>query len=233
MILPVWNEGERLGAQLLAMAPYLSVCDIWVSDASSSDGSTAIERLRAAGVAAVLNVHERGVSLALRPAIAHALLDGYEGIILMDGNGKDDPAMLLRFASALASGVDYAQGSRYIAGGRGVNTPKIRDLLIRFVHSPLFSLACGRRFTDSTIGSRGFSRRLLADPRVRPFRDIFRDYELYFYLGWAACRFGFWVADIPVTRSYPKTGPVPTKITLRRGYWQMFNPLLMLLLRRY
>lgn len=233
VVIPVWNEGERLRSQLIAMAPHLSTCDIILSDSSSTDGSTAVEALRASGVRSLVTVHERGVSLALRPGIAHALDEGYEGVVLMDGNGKDDPKMLGQFAKALDSGADYAQGSRYLAGGAGVNTPRVRDLLIRYVHSPLFSLACGRRFTDSTVGSRAFSRRLLTDERVRPFRSIFRDYEIYFYLGWAACRFGFRIADVPVTRSYPASGAIPTKISLRHGYWQMFRPLLLLLTRRY
>lgn len=233
VVIPVWNEGHRLSAQLVAMRPYLSVCDIVIADSSSTDGSTSIEVLGASGVRALVKVYERGVSLALRPAIAHVLDEGYEGLILMDGNGKDDPKMLARFGEALASGVDYAQGSRYLAGGAGLNTPRTRDLLIRYVHSPLFSLACGRRFTDSTVGSRAFSRRLLSDERVRPFRSVFRDYDLYFYLGWAACRFGFRVADVPVTRAYPESGEIPTKITLRHGYWQMLRPLFLLLTRRY
>ena len=233
VLIPVWNEGERLRSQLRAMAPYRSVCDIFVADASSTDGSTAPEVLRSGGVRALVTVQDRGVGAALRPALAHAILDGYEGVIFMDGNGKDDPEMLPRFSAALERGIDYAQGSRYIAGGQGVDTPITRDLLIRLVHSPLFSLACGRRFTDSTVGSRAFSRRMLIDPRVRPFRRDFRYYEIYFYLGWIACRLGYRVADVPVTRIYPKRGPIPTKISLRRGYWQMFSPLLMLLLRRY
>lgn len=232
-LIPVWNEGERLRAQLGALAALDDVADVFIADAGSTDGSTAPNELAALGVRALVTVLERGVSLALRPAMAHALLDAYDGVILMDGNGKDDPAMLEAFADALAGGADYAQGSRYIPGGRGVNTPKVRDLLIRWVHSPLYSIACGRRFTDSTIGSRAFSRRFLLDARVLPFRHSFRYYDLYFYLGWAACRLGFAVVDVPVTRTYPANGPVPTKMTLTRGYWHMIAPLFGLMLGRY
>lgn len=232
-IIPVWNEGERLGMQLRALAAFGDITDVFIADASSADGSTTPTELASLGVRALITVFDRGVSFALRPAIAHALLDGYDGVILMDGNAKDDPAMLGAFADALARGADYAQGSRYIAGGHGVNTPRVRDLLIRCIHSPLYSIACGRRFTDSTIGSRAFSRRFLLDSRLRPFRQRFRHYELYFYLGWAACRLGYAVVDVPVTRTYPAGGPVPTKITLRRGYWHMIAPLFGLIFGRY
>lgn len=233
VIVPVWNEGSRFRDQLVAMGRYLSVCDVVVADGGSNDGSTAPAALQSAGVRALVNVSGRGVSTSLRPAIAHALMEGYEGVILMDGNGKDDPRMLADFIRALDAGADYAQGSRYLPGGRGINTPVSRDLLIRLVHSPFFSILAGRRFTDSTIGSRAFSSRFLLDPRVRPFRSEFQYYDLYFYLAWAACRLGFRVSDVPVTRRYPADGPTPTKIVGIRGRWRMIRPLFMLLLRRY
>lgn len=232
-IIPVWNEGERLRAQLARVQPLLDVTDIFVTDAESTDGSTAAAALALAGVRERITVFARGVGLALRPAIAHALLDGYDGVILMDGNGKDDAGMLATLAVHLDAGADYVQGSRYIQGGRGINTPKVREVLIRAVHSPLYSLACGRWFTDSTIGTRAFSRRFLVDPRVLPFRDRFRYYDLYFYLGWRACRLGFRVADAPVTRAYPDHGPTPTKIKSAIAYWRMIGPLFGLILGRY
>ena len=232
-IIPVWNEGERLGSQLARIRPFLNVTDIIVADGNSTDGSTDAGALEQTGVRALITVFDRGVGLALRPAIAHALIDGYDAVILMDGNGKDDAGMLATFAAQLDAGADYVQGSRYIKGGRGINTPRLREILIRAIHSPLYSLACRRWFTDSTIGSRAFSRRFLTHPRVRPFRQRFRFYDLYFYLGWRACRLGFRVAHAPVTRAYPQHGPTPTKIGSPRAYWRMIGPLFGILLGRY
>lgn len=233
VIVPVWNEGARLRAQLAAMHPYLDDCDLIIADSLSSDGSTDPGTLEAAGVRALVSVEGPGMSPALRASIAHAVIDGYEGVILMDGNNKDDPEMLSGFARALGAGADYAQGSRYIPGGRGINTPLMRHVVIRYFHSPIFSLLCGRWFTDATVGSRAFSRQFLLDPRVRPFRRVFVYYDLYFYLAWAACRLGFRVTDVPVTRTYPASGPVPTKITSIRAYWRMIRPLVMIALRRF
>ena len=207
--------------------------DVIVADSLSTDGSTDPEVLRLRGVRMLVRVAEPGMSPALRAAIAHAMVEGYEGIVLMDGNGKDDPAMIEAFARALDSGADYAQGSRYIRGGRAVNTPLMRVIVIRYLHSPLFSVLARRWFTDATVGSRAFSRRFLLDPRVRPFQRKFVYYDLYFYLAWTACRLGLNVCDVPVTRTYPKTGPVPTKITSPRAYWRMIRPLVMIALRRF
>jgi glycosyltransferase involved in cell wall biosynthesis len=234
VVVPVWNEGSRLLDQLARMRQWCDAFDIVISDKPSTDGSTAPDKLRAVGVHALVSLTERGgLSSSLRAAFAYALDAGYLGVVVVDGNDKDDPDALPRFAAEFNAGLDYVQGSRYCAGGKAVNTPLNRDLLIRFVHAPLFSLLAGYRFTDTTNGFRGFSRRFLLDSRVAPFRSAFDQYELPYYLAWAASRKGFRVREIPVTRSYPASGPTPTKITLIRGNWRMLKPLLMLMLRQY
>lgn len=68
---------------------------------------------------------------------------------------------------------------------------------------------------------------------MRPFRDVFKCYELVYYLAWAACDRGYDVREVPVTRAYPAHGPTPTKIRSVRRYFDMVKPLVMLALRRY
>ena len=150
-------------------------------------------------------------------AIAFALEEGYDGIVVIDGNGKDDIGAIPTMLELLDAGYDHVQGSRYVPGGRGVNTPPLRHLAVRMLHAPLISLAAGTRYTDTTNGFRAYSRRLLADPRVQPLRDIFLGYELHYYLAIRAARLGFRVVETPVTRRYPKTGKTPTKISPVKG----------------
>ena len=57
--------------------------------------------------------------------------------ITIDGNDKDDPSAIPAFMEALDEGCDLALGSRFVAGGRGVNTPRLRHLAIRWIHSPI------------------------------------------------------------------------------------------------
>jgi len=54
---------------------------------------------------------------------------------------------------------DHIQGSRFIDGGRGINTPLERLIAIRILHAPLISFAARRRHTDSTNGFRAYSAR--------------------------------------------------------------------------
>lgn len=214
----VINEADRLHRQLAKMRAVAHGLDVVVADGGSTDDSTDPERLAAAGVRALLVKRGPGrLSAQMRMGLAWCLGEGYDGIVVMDGNDKDDPEALPRFVERLDAGYDHVQGSRYVRGGRAINTPLSRHLAVTFLHAPAVSLAAGRRYTDTTNGFRGYSRRLLEDSRVQPFRDVFTGYELHYYLAIRAARLGLRVAEIPVTRAYPAHGGVPTKIRGIRG----------------
>ena len=230
----VLNEGQRLRAQLGRMRSLAGVADIVIVDGGSADGSVAEEAVRPFAVRAVLvNCGARGLSAQMRVGLAWSLREGYAGVVVMDGNNKDDPAAIPDFVSALDDGFDHVQGSRYVPGGRAINTPWKRHLGVRLLHAPLISLAAGVRYTDTTNGFRAYSRRLLLDPRVQPFRDVFTRYELHYYLAVRAARLGYRVRELPVTRAYPRTGKTPTKITPVRGELLVLRTLLAACLHRF
>jgi dolichol-phosphate mannosyltransferase len=226
LVVFVINEGERIRAQIGAMAPLADEVDIVIADGGSTDGSLGHDTLRSGRVRALLVKRDvGGLSAQMRMAIAFALDEGYEGMVVIDGNGKDDVDRVPRFLALLDEGFDHVQGSRYIPGGRGIHTPLSRTLGVRLLHAPLISLAAGRRCTDTTNGFRAYSRRLLTDPRVLPLREVFMGYELHYYLAIRAARLGFRVAEVPVTRRYPESGKTPTKISPVRGSLQVLKAL--------
>jgi dolichol-phosphate mannosyltransferase len=223
---PVIDEGERVRRQLERMRPHAVGLDVLIADGGSRDGSLAAEFLRTTCVRALLTKTGPGrLSAQMRMAMAWALEQGYEGLVFVDGNDKDDPSALPRFAAELAAGRDHVQGSRYVPGGRAENTPFLRHWGVRLVHAPLISLASRRRCTDTTNGFRAYSRRFLLDPRVQPFRDVFTGYELHYYLAIRAARLGFDTAEIPVARAYPPRGRTPTKISPLRGNLRVLRTL--------
>jgi dolichol-phosphate mannosyltransferase len=173
------------------------------------------------------------LSAQLRMGIAFALQEGYEGVITVDGNGKDDVAALPRFVAALDAGAGFVQGSRFIPGGQAINTPRDRRLAITLVHAPVTSMAARHRYTDTTNGFRGHSRALLDDPRVAPLRDVFDSYELLAYLPIRAARLGYRCEEVPVTRAYPDSGDIPTKIHGRRGQLDLLSILVRAARGRY
>jgi dolichol-phosphate mannosyltransferase len=164
---------------------------------------------------------------------SYALNEGYKGIVTVDGNGKDIIDSLPSFVLELEQGCDFVQGSRFIKGGQAINTPLSRLLAIKLVHAPFISLLAGFHYTDTTNGYRAYSKKLLLDKRVAPFRDIFETYELLAYLSAKAPRLGFKVKEIAVTRKYPKNGKIPTKISPIKGNLKMIQILFGLLLGKY
>jgi dolichol-phosphate mannosyltransferase len=219
VVIPVINEGTRIGSLLDRMADFriASLADIIIVDGGSTDGSLALERLQEQGVRGLLVKTGPGkLSAQLRCAYAFALDLGYQGIISIDGNDKDDPAAIPRFIEALQQGVDFVQASRFVPGGMAENTPLSRDFAIRFIHAPMLSLFSGFKWTDTTQGFRAYSRMMLLDPKVAPFRDVFQTYELLAYLSYRAPKLGYRCVELPTSRRYPK-GDVPTKISSFKG----------------
>jgi glycosyltransferase involved in cell wall biosynthesis len=223
----VLNEGERIRRQLSVMRPYASTVDVVVADGGSTDQALDPDYLISCGVSALLVKTGSGaLSAQMRMGLHWCLERGYDGILTLDGNGKDDVSAIPNFVAALREGADHIQGSRYVRGGRGVNTPLVRHFGVTLVHAPLISLAARVRYTDTTNGFRAYSRRFLLDPRVDPFRHVFVGYELHYYLAIRAARLGFSVREIPVTRSYPRRGPLPSKIKGWTGNIQVLRTLL-------
>ena len=165
------------------------------------------------------------LSAQLRCAYAFAMDQDYEGVVTIDGNDKDDPIAIPKFIDSLKQGVDFAQASRFVAGGVAVNTPKLRDFAIRFIHAPMLSLFSGFHWTDTTQGFRAYSRKMLLDQKISLFRDVFMTYELLAYLSYRAPQLGYRCVELPTIRCYPK-GEVPTKISAFRGNFAVLTVLL-------
>jgi dolichol-phosphate mannosyltransferase len=219
VVIPVINEGERIKSLLARMADLKidGIADIIIVDGGSTDGSLELNRLKQKNVRGLLVKTSSGkLSSQLRCAYAFALDQGYKGIISIDGNDKDDPEAIPRFIEALKQGVDFVQASRFISGGIAENTPKLRDFAIRYVHAPMLSLSSGFRWTDTTQGFRAYSRKMLLDPNIAPFRDVFKTYELLAYLSYRVPKLGYRCLEIATIRRYPK-GEVPTKISSFKG----------------
>lgn len=235
VVIPVINEGGRI-INLLQRMQACGIArraDIIVMDGGSKDGSTATPRLQALDVRGLLVKTGPGkLSAQLRCAYAFALDQGYEGIVTIDGNDKDDPEAIPRFIEALENGVDFVQASRFIQGGVAENTPVSRDLAIRFIHAPCLSLASGFKWTDTTQGFRAYSRKMLLDPGIAPFRDIFSTYELLAYLSYRAPRLGYRCLELPTVRRYPE-GEVPTKISTFKGNLSVLMTLFRACLGKY
>ncbi len=220
VLIPIINEGDRIIKELKRAYKYhvSEYADIVICDGGSNDGCTEESALRKLQVNTLLVKQDTGKQGAqLRMGIWWALERGYKGIITIDGNNKDSIEDVPHFIEKLKEGYDLVQGSRFVKGGKAINTPFIRSASVKLIHAPVISLTAHQRFTDTTNAYRAYSARYLRDERVQPLRDIFMTYELLAYLSVRATQIGYRACEIPVTRAYPKTGKTPTKISFFKG----------------
>lgn len=229
VLIPIINEGERIIKELKRAYKnkVYEHADIVICDGNSSDGCTEEGRLRKLMVNTLLVKQDYGKQGAqLRMGIWWALQRGYKGIITIDGNNKDSIEDVPKFIEKLQEGYDFVQGSRFIKGGRAINTPFIRRVAVQFIHAPIISLTARQKFTDTTNAYRAYSAKYLEDERVQPLRDVFMTYELLAYLSVRATQIGLKACEISVTRAYPKIGKIPTKISFFKGNGELLKILI-------
>ena len=229
VLIPIINEGERIIRELKRAFKYnvADYADIVICDGGSTDGCTEETMLKKLRVNTLLVKQDDGKQGAqLRMGIWWALERGYKGIITIDGNNKDSIEDVPHFIEKLEEGYDLIQGSRFVKGGKAINTPFIRTVSVKLIHAPVISLTAHQRFTDTTNAYRAYSARYLKDDRVKPLRDIFMTYELLAYLSVRATQIGMKACEIPVTRAYPKKGKTPTKISFFKGNSELMKILL-------
>ena len=226
VLIPIINEGDRISKELQRAAKHnvSEYADIVICDGGSTDGCTEETNLRKLHVNTLLVKQDKGKQGAqLRMGIWWALQRGYEGIITIDGNNKDSIEDVPHFIEKLQEGYDLIQGSRFVKGGKAINTPFIRTVSVKLIHAPIISMTAHQRFTDTTNAYRAYSRKYLTDDRVQPLRDIFMTYELLAYLSVRATQIGLKACEIPVMRAYPKQGKTPTKISFFKGNFELMR----------
>lgn len=219
--IPILNEGVKFQKQLSKMHELGldKLADIIILDRDSSDQSTEIDFLKSMGIRALIKIHEGRQGSQLRVGFNYVIEQNYAGVITIDGNNKDSIEDIPNFIQALEEGYDFIQGSRYIPGGQGINTPILRHIAVKFIHAPWISLLAGFWFTDTTSAFRGISKTVLQNPSLNLFRDVFVGYELLFYMSAKIPRLNYKIKEIPVIRAYPQTGKTPTKIS----FWGNFT----------
>lgn len=226
VLIPIINEGQRIHNELKRAQEHRVShhADIVICDGGSTDGSTDRDILTSLAVNTLLIKKDEGKQGAqLRMGLWWAMQRGYKGVITIDGNDKDSIEDVPAFIDKLEEGYDLVQGSRFVKGGKAINTPFVRHLSVKLIHAPIISLTAHQRFTDTTNAYRAYSMRYLTDDRVQPLRDIFMTYELLAYLSVRATQIGMKACEIPVTRAYPAKGKTPTKISFFKGNSQLMK----------
>lgn len=222
---PFFNEEQKIAQLAPRLAEGLVDEFLGIND-GSSDGGPAILRSRRI---TVLDQERQGVGACIKRAIRYAQKNGYDILVVMAGNNKDNPAEIPRLLKPLLEcQMDYVQGSRFLAGGSSPNLPLFRLCSIKLL-SLLFKIYTGQNATDLTNGFRAYRLSLFDDARINPWQEWLDGYELEYYIHWKVYKLGYRVCEVPVTKTYPADKKVSySKIPPVIGWWRMLRPFVLL-----
>lgn len=232
VIIPVYREAEKIGSVLNQFQPG-SVDEICL--VLDNPDTRILDEIREATqgikvpVSIVQNPERRGIGHAIKQGYKHALEHNFELVVVMAGNGKDDPREIPRVTRPIRTGEqDYVQGSRFLPGSRRERNPFLRRIFTR-VFPYFWTWMVGVRCTDVTNGFRAYRVSLLRDTRINVWQTWLDGYELEYYLHYKALTLGYRFAEVPVSKTYPveKKGGY-TKISPLRDWWQIVGPLVLL-----
>ncbi|NQT06677.1 MAG: glycosyltransferase family 2 protein [Candidatus Omnitrophica bacterium] len=154
VLIPTYNESRMIGELLSEVKN--SGHDIVVVDDGSSDNTGKIAHEN--GAAVIMHKENMGKGASLKSGFAHALVNGYEAVIIMDGDGQHSPKDIERFVkSAKITGADLIIGNR-------MENPKAMPFIRWATNkclSHVISKISGQYIPDTQCGFRLIKRRLL------------------------------------------------------------------------
>ncbi len=205
--------------------------DYLIVDDGSTDGTTeVIASFRSSNVMTIKHPQRMGVGSAIRTAIKYARANGYDILIIMAGNDKDNPEEIPLLLESIDKGFDLVQGSRYLGHcGTGGDMPSYRKVAVK-LHSSLLSLLAKKKMTDTTNGFRAMRLSLFNDARINIDQGWLDHYELEPYILFKAILLGHKVTEAPVTKIYPPKKLGYTKMKPLLGWWSILKPLVYLAL---
>ena len=175
------------------------------------------------------NPERKGIGYAIRQGYSYALDNNFDLIVVMAGNGKDDPKEIPRLtAPILKEGIDYVQGSRFLPGGRRQKNPFLRSIFTR-LFPVVWTSMTGVHVTEVTNGFRAYKSSILNDPRINLWQSWLDGYELEYYLHYKALTLGYRFAERPVSKDYTEIRKGKySHISPFKDWWQIVGPVLLL-----
>lgn len=228
LVSPVaYNETVKLRnvvERFLRSPLYGKVDYMIVDDGSTDDTPVMLAGYAHRGVRTVRHEKQSGVGAAIRTAIKFARNKGYDVLVIMAGNDKDNPDELPVLIKAVEEGYDFVQGSRYKGKiGVGGDMPFYRKLATR-MHPWLMSFFLRTAITDSTNGYRAFRLSILDDDRINIDQPWLDAYELEPYLMFKAIQLKYKFTEVFVTKIYPSKKLGYTKMKPLLGWWSILKP---------
>jgi glycosyltransferase involved in cell wall biosynthesis len=225
ILIPAFNEAERIGPVIEGIKQHVSDADIIIIDDGSSDATAAVSRQ--AGAMVISHPFNLGVGSALQTGYKFAEQQGYSTLVQLDADGQHDPAHILLLLSTLDStNADLVIGSRFLTDNwRTMSVP--RRIGVR-LFAWLLSVLIHERITDPTSGFRAMTKRVLGFCTQDIYAFDYPDADFLLTLH----RSGFKLTEVPIDVK-PRTGGVSQHRGLKPVYYfvKMFLSIFVILLR--
>lgn len=205
ILIPAHNESRTIGSLVLELKN--RKLDVLVIDDGSTDRSGDIAE--EAGAKVIRNEPKGGKGYSLKKGFNYALSNGYEGVIMMDGDGQHHVDDIENFIlMARKQPVCVINGNR-MANAKGM--PLVRYLTNRFM-SFLVSSVCGQNIADTQCGYRYAHAKILKD-----FNFISDDFEIETEMLMKAAKKKYKIFSVPIRTIYEdeKSKIHPVKDTVR------------------
>ncbi|MCX5697841.1 MAG: glycosyltransferase family 2 protein [Candidatus Omnitrophica bacterium] len=190
VVIPAYNEAKEIGRIVSGVRS--QGIPVIVVDDGSMDATSRIAREEGAQV--LRNETNVGKGSSLSRGFAHALAQGYDAVVIMDGDGQHDPLDIPSFLRA-----QELTGCEIIIGNRmqeAQTMPRLRYLTNRFM-SWLISCIIGQKIPDTQCGFRLIKKEVLNRLSLRT-----RKFEIESEMIINAARIGFRIGSIPIKTLY-------------------------------
>ena len=227
VIIPVYNEENRIKT-VLERFKDVEVDQVMVVNDGSTDSTP--EVVKSFGRETIIHPQRQGVGSSIKDGIDYARKNGFNLVVVMAGNGKDDPREIpILLKPIIEENFDYIQGSRYLAGGEAGNLPFARAVGIK-AFTLVWSFFLWKKLTDVTNGFRAYKISLFDNSKINIWQDWLSTYELEYYIHFWVLKLKYKFREVPVSKIYPSKKKY-SKIRPFVDWWPIVKPLFYLWFR--
>ena len=205
VVIPAHDEADVIGPTVRAIQGAFDAAErdyeiIVVDDASTDATGACVEAL------AARNPRIRCIRSPLPPGFGFAVragLDVFEGdaVVIMMGDGSDDPRDALRYLELLDEGYECAFGSRFIAGGSVRDYPRVKLAMNRLVNLGIRVLF-RHGYDDTTNAFKAYRREVIEN--VQPL--LSQHFNLTVELPLKAIARGYSYGVVPISWTNREAG---------------------------
>lgn len=192
-IIPCLNEATMIGELVTHLCNLVDLT--MVVDDSSTDETVA--NARDAGAYVIKKLGKHGFGSSVKAGIDEALLEDYDIIVTLDGDGQHDPKEIMGVMEPIEKGeADVVIGSRFII--KNSNVPSYREFGIKVI-TWLYNIGSKQKISDSQCCFRAYKQEVL---RAIPITESGFTFSTEILI--RARALGFRIEEIPVKVLYHK-----------------------------